>query len=301
LNNKTLGSSADFTITAPNKLAVVSGTAPANYSQLYLNTDEGKSYLESNTSVYSQGVTLSPNSARMQVSDRSSTAQSSIWVGSTQAGIIADKVVNIERQIKTDRRRTGIQIDDGTGDINGIWIQDGLELPSGYADNALAGAYVRANKNLGVKIGFQGVNPGEKSAFINITNTGSILLSDANGGINIKYMTQMARGIKELIFLSIATTTIDIDLNPTVPSNIYRMNSALNGAKTINVINATVPANSIKEFEVWIPQGATVQSVTWFSGITWISSATMTAGKTNVFTFRTVDGINYVGNLAYAF
>jgi len=295
-----LSSSSDFTIIAPsNKITVASGNVPAN-AQLILNTATGSTNLESNTSSFSQGISLQPNYINIQCTDRNNSLISNMFLTSAGAFMNVESEISLARIIKSDRRRTEINVTNGTSDINGVKLQDGLENPP--SDNVLSGAYVRANKNLGVKLGFQG-NTGEPSAYINITKAGNITLSDQGGTIDIKNVTQLATGIKPVVLLSVAPATINIDFDNMARSNIFRMNAPLNGNKTIDVINISIPANSLKEFEIWIPQPATLRTVTWFSGITWVEGGipVMEANKTNVFVFRTIDGLNYHGRLYYSF
>lgn len=75
--------------------------------------------------------------------------------------------------------------------------------------------------------------------------------------------------------------------------------SYISDAATLTVTMPAPVAQPTATFELLVTMPATLYTVTWFSGITWLDGTpTLEAGKKYLFAFRTFDsGATWIGNL----
>jgi hypothetical protein len=137
--------------------------------------------------------------------------------------------------------------------------------------------------------------------------TGALTLS-ADPTVNLgaatkQYVDSYANsGVRKTQTITAATTiTLNLADANLLNGNIFRVTPTSN--MTVAITNTAVTTNTMKEFELHVTVGTTAYTITWFSGITWISGSapTITASKTHVFTFRTTTGSAYQANLAYTY
>jgi len=141
------------------------------------------------------------------------------------------------------------------------------------------GTTIRPGENINFSLDEKG------EMYINATSEGG-----GSGGI---------RKIQTVIpILDVAT--LDLSIASLQKGNIFKVSS--NDNLTMAVINATPDADTLKEFELHVVMGATAYAVTWFASIAWLECIPQfSANKTGACVFRTVDGINFIGNLAYEY
>ena len=111
-------------------------------------------------------------------------------------------------------------------------------------------------------------------------------------------------GVRKIQTVSATTGTITLDVstaNMNENGNIFKISPTAN--ITIALNNRTPDADTLKEFEIWIVQGSTVRTITWFSGITWVDGVApvFTASKTTVIPVRNTAASLSQAHLAYEY
>jgi hypothetical protein len=111
-------------------------------------------------------------------------------------------------------------------------------------------------------------------------------------------------GLQKITPLSVTDGSAVIDLT-IADSNIFSITLA-GGLTTLSVSELLLPENTLKTFELHIATSSNpatpANSLQWFDGIDWVDEIpSLIVGKTIVVVFRTHDGENFIGNLAYVY
>lgn len=107
--------------------------------------------------------------------------------------------------------------------------------------------------------------------------------------------SSMAQYIDKTVTNAAATGTVTLDLSQ---ADVF--NLTLSGNTTLAISNAPALSGETFAIVVRVSQGATAFALTWFSGITWLTSggtapAAPAANKSVEYVLSTMDGTNWIG------